>query len=182
MTDNERIEQLNKNADKIKNTIHSSCDVHLFIDDFLATVDLINRIKGESNKYRNVSQAQKGELTRLYKQVTEQKAELSKKDTEIDILIRKKNDAYDEIAELKAEVERLQKIIVGFMDEAGTWSNKYDVDISNILKLPLLAKEDFNIKNKIKTEAIKEFAEKLKKRTWDITYIDNLVKEMTEGK
>ena len=26
----------------------------------------------------------------------------------------------------KAEIERLQKIIVGFMDEAGTWSNKYD--------------------------------------------------------
>ena len=62
----------------------------------------------------------------------------------------------------KAEIERLQKIIVGFMDEVGTWSNKYDVDISTIHKLPFLAKEDFNIKNKIKSEAYKEFAEKFK--------------------
>jgi chromosome segregation ATPase len=106
--------------------------------------NLINRLKGESNKYRNQSQAQKAELTRLYKQVTEQKAEierlndlfdsaqdnnfiamhlllkmrkkfnrqkveLDKKDTEIDILIRKKESLRDEISELKAEIERLQK-------------------------------------------------------------------------
>lgn len=47
MTDNERIEWLNKTADKINNTIHSSCDMHLFIDDFFAIVDLINRQKEE---------------------------------------------------------------------------------------------------------------------------------------
>ncbi len=41
-------------------------------------LDLINRLKGESNKYRTQSQAQKGELTRLYKQVTEQKAEIER--------------------------------------------------------------------------------------------------------
>lgn len=63
----------------------------------------------------------------------------------------------------KAEIERLQKIIVGFMDEVGTWSNKYEVDISTILKLPLLAKEDFNIRNKIISEAYKEFAERIVK-------------------
>ena len=68
----------------------------------------------------------------------------------------------DFINRQKAEIERLQKIIVGFMDEVGTWSNKYDVDISNIHKLPLLAKEDWNIRHKIKSEAIKEFAERLK--------------------
>ena len=73
---------------------------------------------------------------------------------------------YGEILDLinrqKAEVERLQKIIVGFMDEVGTWSNKYDVDVSNIHKLPILAKEDWNIRNNIKSEAINTFAEKLK--------------------
>ena len=63
----------------------------------------------------------------------------------------------DFIERQKAENERLQKILIGFMDEVGTWSNKYDVDISNIHKLPLLAKEDWNIRNKIKAEAIKEF-------------------------
>lgn len=93
--------------------------------------------------------------------VKEQKSEIAKKDTEIDILIRKKEALRDEIAEQQAEIERLQKILVGFMDEVGTWSNKYDVDISNIYKLPLLAKEDFNIKNTIKSEAYREFADKL---------------------
>lgn len=85
---------------------------------------------------------------------------------EIDILIRKKKTLRDEIAEQQAEIERLQKILVGFMDEVGTWSNKYDVDISNIYKLPLLAKEDFNIKNKIKSEAYREFVGRLK---WYVT-------------
>ena len=32
------------------------------------TLDLINRLKRESNKYRNKVQAQKGELTRVYKE------------------------------------------------------------------------------------------------------------------
>ena len=77
----------------------------------------------------------------------------------------------DLINRQKAEVERLQKIIVGFMDEVGTWSNKYDVDISNIYKLPILAKEDFNIRNKIKSEAIKEFWEKLKQKFQSVKYI-----------
>ena len=62
MTDNERIEWLNKTADKTKNTIHSSCDVHLFIDDFIATVDLINRQKAENERL----QTRVGELIRQY--------------------------------------------------------------------------------------------------------------------
>ena len=97
-------------------------------------------------------------------------------------------DALDLINRQQAEIERLQKIIVGFMDEVGTWSNKYNVDISNIHKLPLLAKEDWNIRHKIKSEAIKEFAERLKNeafidRGFEVLQsgtIDNLVKEMTE--
>lgn len=101
-------------------------------------------------------------------------------DTEIDILIRKNETLKDEIC-------RLQNILVGFMGEVGTWSNKYDVDISNIHKLPLLAKEDYNIRNKIKHKGIKEFWNKLKqKKQWDVDisdYVlvddgDNLVKEM----
>lgn len=101
-------------------------------------------------------------------------------------------DVLDLINRKDAEIERLQKIIVGFMDEVGTWSNKYEVDVSTIYKLPLLAKENLNIRNKIKAEAIKEFAERLKEKghipieKWSTTKekavyesdIDNLIKEM----
>lgn len=38
-----------------------------------------------------------------------QKAEIKQKDTEIDILIRKNENLKDEVSELRAEVERLQK-------------------------------------------------------------------------
>ena len=107
---------------------------------------------------------------------------IQKKNTEIDILIRKNET-------LKDEVSRLQNILVGFMSEVEMWSNKYDVDISNIHRIPLLAKEDFNIRNKIKMKGIKEFWHKLKqKKKWDIDmpdhiYVsdgDNLLKELTE--
>ncbi len=64
----------------------------------------------------------------------------------------------DLINRQKAEIERFQNILVSFMSEVGTWSNKYDVDIFTIHKIPILAKEDFNVRNKIKIEAYKEFA------------------------
>lgn len=41
-----------------------------------ATLDLLHRLKIQSNGYRNKAQTQKGELARLYKQVAEQKAEI----------------------------------------------------------------------------------------------------------
>ena len=40
--------------------------------------------------------------------INRQKEEISKKDIEIDILIRKKEDLSDEVSDLRAEVERLQ--------------------------------------------------------------------------
>ncbi len=43
--------------------------------------------------------------------INRQKAEIEEKDIEIDILIRKKESLCDEISELKAEVERLEKIL-----------------------------------------------------------------------
>ena len=42
--------------------------------------------------------------------INRQKAEIEKKDTEIDILIRKNETLKDEVAELRAEVERLKEI------------------------------------------------------------------------
>ena len=119
----------------------------------------------------------------LHKKILESKFSEKVTESEMVSLIL----AVQELNRQKAEIERLQKILVGFMDEVGTWSNKYDVDISNIHKLPLLAKEDWNIRNKIKAEAIKEFVERLKvmKHNKQILRlplldldIDNLVKEM----
>lgn len=43
-----------------------------------ATLDLLHRLKIQSNGYRNKAQTQKGELARLYKQVAEQKAEIER--------------------------------------------------------------------------------------------------------
>lgn len=45
----------------------------------------------------------------LLKTINRQKVEIKEKDIEIDILIKKKETAYDEVAELRAEVERLKE-------------------------------------------------------------------------
>ena len=92
---------------------------------------------------------------------------LNRQKTEIDILIRKKETLRDEIAEQQAEIERLQKQL------------KEGIDLS-----------DCAVKI-FKADAIKEFAEKAKKKSqWYPYYmyglieavpvgdIDNLVKEM----
>lgn len=129
-------------------------ELGLRIDDFSKSVlDLINRQKIESNKYRNRVQSQKGEITRLHKKVAELTAELE---------------------EQKAEIERLNEKITA-KDE----SNYYFMGQLRLAREKLLT---------AKFEAIKEFAEKLKKRFYlsagrcvvDVYHIDNLVKEMAE--
>ena len=74
--------------------------------------------------------------------INRQQAELEKKDVEIDILIRKKETLKDEVSELRAEVERLQK-----------------------------ANESFSclgmLYSEIKAEARKEFAERVTDRISD---------------
>lgn len=47
-------------------------------------LDLINRQKIESNKYRNRVQSQKGEITRLHKKVAELTAEMEEQKAEIE--------------------------------------------------------------------------------------------------
>lgn len=68
--------------------------------------------------------------------INRQKAELERKDIEIDILIKKKEALRDEVAELKAEVERLENAYKQCAWERDAFSDN--------------------------AEAIKEFAEKLK--------------------
>ena len=257
MTDNERIERLNEIVENMKNTIHSSCDVHLFIDDFIATVDLINRQKNEiisrTEEYNDMLEQRNkveealevmtmdvnsltSERDALNEMVAEQKAELSKKDTEINILIRKKESLRDEISELKAEVERLQYILMGVMHSVDKWLEGDELKQDEVNRAATMREKTLQIIEKrkaeikglteelkttrayihanglewglmsvakviydTKTEAIKEFAERLSARICDnieqsdnnpdgdnyfITdvykTIDNLVKEMTE--
>jgi hypothetical protein len=87
--------------------------------------------------------------------IIRQKAELSKKDTEIDILIRKKEALRDEIAELKAEVERLQEELK--ITRAHVHNNGLEWGLISIKK----SVDD------TKSEAIKKFAERLSARICD---------------
>lgn len=123
--------------------------------------------------------------------INRQKEEISKKDIEIDILIRKKEDLSDEVSDLRAEVERLKDVcssccvlkaksetISDLNEQIEYWQRGYN-DLRQEIK-------------KAKSEAYKEFAERLKEKsftplgTWftekvvtDIA-ISNILKELTE--
>ena len=135
--------------------------------------------------------------------INRQKAEVAKKDTEIGILIRKKEALRDEIAEQQAEIERLRHILVSFMSEVENWEHKHGIDTSNIPKIAVLGTEKENCIKQAKSEAYREFAESVKQISKEVTvpYIadtsihehktgmfyygkedfDNLVKELTES-
>lgn len=132
--------------------------------------------------------------------INRQKADIEKKDIEIDILIRKKEALNDEILDLKAEVEETQKnsetlaiALIKAKAEVERLQQKYELSE---------AEREANVKGfaetleTVRAEAIKEFAERLKVKkaihyckcgrdidTTDIVnnYIDNLAEEMTEG-
>ena len=96
----------------------------------------------------------------------------------------------------QAEIERLQSILIRFLNEMSEWGNKNNVDTTNFSIIPIAESEKESIVKQLKADAIKEFAERLKKMSiisgdipgWrDVTTnemdIDNLVKEMVgEGK
>ena len=114
--------------------------------------------------------------------INRQKAEIEKKDTEIEILIRKKEALRDEISELTAEVERLSNFV----------SEERCREIAKEMFPPVVAKA--------KTEAYGEFAELLKRYELQMfcsfpntnigtqcfivlsEEIDNTLKELTEEK
>ncbi len=89
----------------------------------------------------------------------------------------------------KAEIERLQNIIICFMEALGK-VRKLD-DIDEISSIPILSELNKEIRASVKSEAYKEFAERLKReraRGWNILgkehlsvyveEIDDLLKEM----
>ena len=67
-------------------------------------LNLIKRLKRESNSYRNKAKAQKGELARLNKQVADLTEKLEASGDPL-------QDAQYKIAEQQAEIERLTKIV-----------------------------------------------------------------------
>ena len=93
-------------------------------------------------------------IDELKKVINHQKAEIEKKDIEIDILIRKKEALNDEISDLKAEIERLR--------------NTVKTDFLTAREQLKLSQSEIG---QIRAEAIKEFASKLTPR---------LLKEMDE--
>ena len=83
----------------------------------------------------------------------------------------------------QAEIDRLRNILLCFMNEVSAWENKHGLDVSELPLIPI-RDESAKIIEQIKAEAIKQFAERLKKNMAGAKiligerYIDNLVKEM----
>ena len=101
----------------------------------------------------------------------------------------------NEINRQKAEIDRLRYILVNFMGEIFDWGNKNGVDTRIFAQTAILGKEKDGAVKQIKSEAYKEFAERLKQSAFDcdvsfgygkehytkavaVIEIDNLVKEM----
>ena len=78
----------------------------------------------------------------------------------------------------RAEIERLQKS----NEEMFCTISKQDAEITQLQKRIVFWREDMNYQpEKERTEAIKEFAKRLKSEMYTVGFdIDNLVKEMTE--
>lgn len=118
-----------------------------------------------------------GDLLRIIKS---QKAEIEKKDTEIDILIRKKEALRDEISELTAEIERLT-ILCTEQNEEISRLQKVRANILNVMKEKI---------SQIQSEAYREFAKLVNRRLNSNTprgaYLYNIMKdvekELTESK
>lgn len=68
------------------------------------------------------------------------------------------------IHNLESEVARLQNILLRFMDEVAKWENKHGLDVSELPLIPI-CDEMRSIIDHHRAEAIKEFAERLKKKT-----------------
>ena len=135
MTDKEIIEALERCS------LHSECCYCNSVEECgnkrvltASVLDLINHLKTKCNKYLNKVQAQKGELTRLYKQNVEYKAEIERLKAEqmmadgyADALVeRTKSEAIKEFAErLKAFVYYADGIKDAIVDES---------DIDNLVK------------------------------------------------
>ena len=133
-----------------------------------ATLDLIKRLKTQSNGYRNKAQAQKGELARLYKQVAEQKAEIERLqavvDAELDT-IHKLGDDYERLQEEEKEFVKTAKA-EAIKELEDKFKKGADISVKYIYHYPPVGL--FNCNNRTLTQYYTITAEKL----------ENIIKEM----
>lgn len=116
--------------------------------------------------------------------INRQKEQIKQKDTEIDILIRKKETLKDELAEKQAEIERLKP----FEEKIAEYNSS--IRVEDMLVFASSLEEWLEFCDDLKAEAYKEFAERLKNHFWskadcDVLIrgvIDNILTELTERK
>ena len=121
-----------------------------------------------------------GDLLRIIKS---QKAEVERFEKEQKALLLT-------IERARKERVRIQTILVNFMDEIYVFGNKNNVDTNSFAQIAILGSERDSAVKQIKSEAYREFAEKLKKEVAHIPAwgrvaekkIDNTLKELTESK
>ena len=179
MTDNEIIKSFIEVVDFYKN-----CGYKKF-EDLKAVLDLINRLKTRIVRYQLKNTNQRNALASLNKKVTEQKAEIER----LDALW---NSAQDNNFAILGLLHKMNKELRTAKEDNERHKAEVKWWRSQIRDTEdLLAEFDRPIVE-VKNEAIKEFAERLKCRIREYIFIselefqceevDNLVKEMTEGK
>lgn len=89
----------------------------------------------------------------------------------------------------KAEIERLQSILLRFLNELSEWGDKNNVDTTNFSIIPIVESEKESLVKQLKIEITEAFAEVLKNKAAQkcnseycayIDDIDSTVKEWTE--
>ena len=156
---------------------------------FTKSLDLINRLLGENKGQSIMIKLLKGSIEDYKKSYTNQKAANERLQKSY---LRNQEIFAEQSLEnerLKAEIERLQNILICFMDALGK-VRKVD-DIDEISLIPLMSELNKQYRAELKAEAYKEFAERLKKliRTKEFSddvamlmcaFVENLVKEMED--
>ena len=135
--------------------------------------DLRNKALDIINRKQAVNELQAKEIVDLKIKVEQQNAEIKELMTfanefkdKAELLEIEKSAMQHRITEQKAEIERLRHILVNFMGEIFEWGNKNDVDTRIFAQIAILDKEKDEAVKQIKAEAIKEFAERLKRHCY----------------
>ena len=93
---------------------------------------------------------------------------LCKKEDMMKFIAEERQQYYDELQIAKAEIERLQSILLKFVREINNFENKHNIDTSDFSLIPILEEEKNNLVKQIKAEAIKEFEERLNEEIREI--------------
>ena len=101
-----------------------------------------------------------GKHSDLVETINLQRSAIKQRDTEINILIRKKESLRDEIEELKLKISELEIEL----KEKSLWDNLQKAEIEGLRKRIVFWREDLDYRPKeIQAEAINKFAEEVEK-------------------